>query len=105
MDKDYTHIHEEAKRCEYALTATLEDVLKCPFQYQMAYHFLSSAARITETDRQYERIFSVSDDPIEWFVTNGNSYDAKTVTNKKIMELWKKLYTVENIKFDPVMQK
>lgn len=104
-NRDYSQLHEEAKRFEAHLNTPLKEVLSCPFEYQMAYHFQSSSARILETERQYERIFSISDDPIDWFVTNGNSYDTKTNTNKKIMSLWTRLYTAENTRFDPVLQK
>jgi hypothetical protein len=101
---DYNHIHEEADRFRPLLKATVEDVMKCPFRYQIAYHFLASSTRIKEAERQYETIYKDESDPIQWYVKNSNSFTIDSKINKDLLKLWNIIYMVENTKFDPVLQ-
>lgn len=101
---DYNHIHEEAGKFIPLLNSSIEDIMKCPFRYQIAYHFLASSARIKEAERQYETIFKDESDPIQWFIKNSNSFILDTKMNRDILRLWNNIYITENTKFDPILQ-
>jgi hypothetical protein len=74
--------------------------------HQVGYYLNMIQFKINIFKERHSNIFQFSNDPIDWFIRNNNSYNLYCLPNKvDLKEFWKRIAMVENINLDPVLQK
>lgn len=81
-------------------------VKKGVFLYQVSHHIDVIKTRLGSAKKKYDLVYSISDDPIDWFKNNNYKYsfDIDEILQKKISQNFDKILHVENSNYDPVFR-